>query len=241
MTEADWLTSTDFAALAQFAAGRLSPRRQRLLAVAFCRAVEHLFDHPELVEALATVERYADGRRDAVDMDRACQRCREIATEEQDRYARQVDGGASGGRGHLRSELAWAVVCAASPQLTVADVGTRAALAAVQARTGADLVFAPVDEFQAACAEEAPRMRAVVWEVVGNPFRSLDFAPWRTNTAVSLARQMYDSREFGAMPILADALQDAGCDNEEVLSHCRDVTLTHVRGCWVVDLVLSKA
>ena len=52
---------------------------------------------------------------------------------------------------------------------------------------------------------------------------------------------MYEAREFGAMPILADALQDAGCDNEDILSLCRDTSLTHVRGCWVVDLVLGKA
>jgi hypothetical protein len=63
---------------------------------------------------------------------------------------------------------------------------------------------------------------------------------WATDTAVSLSHAMYDSREFGAMPILADALQDAGCDNDDVLSHCRDAALTHVRGCWVVDLVLGK-
>jgi hypothetical protein len=51
---------------------------------------------------------------------------------------------------------------------------------------------------------------------------------------------MYDDREFSAMPILADALQDAGCDDEDVLTHCRDTSLAHVRGCWVVDLVLGK-
>jgi hypothetical protein len=63
---------------------------------------------------------------------------------------------------------------------------------------------------------------------------------WRTDTAVTLARQMYESREFGAMPILADALQDAGCDSPDILNHCRDTSATHVRGCWVVDLVLGK-
>jgi hypothetical protein len=77
-------------------------------------------------------------------------------------------------------------------------------------------------------------------EVFGNPFRPIDFASWRTDTAVTLARQMYESRDFGAMPILADALQDAGCDNPEVLNHCRDANQTHVRGCWVVDGVLGK-
>ena len=51
---------------------------------------------------------------------------------------------------------------------------------------------------------------------------------------------MYDSRDFSLMPILADALQDAGCENEHILNHCRDTEAKHVRGCWVVDLVLGK-
>ena len=52
---------------------------------------------------------------------------------------------------------------------------------------------------------------------------------------------MYESRDFSAMPILADALQDAGCVNDDVLNHCREAHAAHVRGCWVVDLVLGKA
>jgi hypothetical protein len=78
-------------------------------------------------------------------------------------------------------------------------------------------------------------------EVFGNPFRPATFDPaWRTSTAVTLATQMYGSRDFGAMPILADALQDAGCDSDDVLGHCRGPG-PHVRGCWVVDLVLGKS
>jgi hypothetical protein len=50
---------------------------------------------------------------------------------------------------------------------------------------------------------------------------------------------MYDSCEFGGMPILADALQDAGCDNADVLDHCREPG-EHARGCWVIDLLLGK-
>jgi ankyrin repeat protein len=70
--------------------------------------------------------------------------------------------------------------------------------------------------------------------------RPVTFAPqWRTDAAVALARQMYESHDFGAMPILADALQDAGCDNADILDHCRSPG-PHVRGCWVVDLVLGK-
>ncbi len=79
-------------------------------------------------------------------------------------------------------------------------------------------------------------------EIYYNPYRRVPFDPaWRTADVLSLARQMYDSRGFGTMPILADALQDAGCDNEDILSHCRNAPAnTHVRGCWVLDRVLNR-
>ncbi len=88
---------------------------------------------------------------------------------------------------------------------------------------------------------ELPAQVALLRDIFGNPFRPVAFsAEWRTDTAVSLARGMYESRDFSAMPILADALQDAGCDNADVLNHCRGEGI-HVRGCWVVDLVLEKS
>ncbi len=68
-----------------------------------------------------------------------------------------------------------------------------------------------------------------------------DFDPaWRTETVEGLVRRMYDTREFGAMPILADALQDAGCEDASVLTHCRHGT-AHARGCWVIDQIRSWA
>jgi hypothetical protein len=83
---------------------------------------------------------------------------------------------------------------------------------------------------------------AVLRDIFGNPFRSVAFSPaWRTSTAIGIATLMYDTRNFGAMPILADALQDAGCEDDAILSHCRDENGIHVRGCWVVDLVLGKS
>jgi hypothetical protein len=63
---------------------------------------------------------------------------------------------------------------------------------------------------------------------------------WRTSTAVALAEGMYTDRAFDRHPVLADALEDAGCDSADVLAHCRGDGL-HVRGCWVVDLVLGKS
>lgn len=83
-------------------------------------------------------------------------------------------------------------------------------------------------------------MAALVREIFGNPFRSIKPDPeWRTSTVVALARGLYENRDFSPMPLLADALQDAGCENEDILNHCRSAG-PHVRGCWVVDLVLGK-
>jgi hypothetical protein len=74
----------------------------------------------------------------------------------------------------------------------------------------------------------------------GNPFRAAVFSPeWCTDTVVAVARQMYELGEFSAMPILADALQDAGCDSEDILDHCRGPGL-HIHGCWVVDLIVAR-
>jgi len=86
-----------------------------------------------------------------------------------------------------------------------------------------------------------PTALGFIDDIFGNPFRQAVCDPrWRTDTALSLARVMYESRDFTGMPILADSLQDAGCDNDDVLNHCRGEG-PHVRGCWVVDLVLGKA
>lgn len=85
----------------------------------------------------------------------------------------------------------------------------------------------------------AHKLRKAV-EAEAPPSPSVTFSrEWRTSTTVALAQEMHDSRDFSAMPILADALQDASCDNENILNHCRGPG-PHVRGCWVVDLVLGK-
>jgi hypothetical protein len=84
----------------------------------------------------------------------------------------------------------------------------------------------------------APLLR----DIFGNPFRPVTFDPaWRTSDVMILAQGIYNEHAFDRMPILADALQDAGCDNDDILNHCRDASTPHARGCWVVDLVLGKS
>ncbi len=80
----------------------------------------------------------------------------------------------------------------------------------------------------------------LVRDIFGNPFRPVVLAPaWQTANVVGLAQTIYDERAFDRMPILGDALEDAGCTNADILNHCRQPG-EHVRGCWVVDLLLGK-
>jgi hypothetical protein len=77
-------------------------------------------------------------------------------------------------------------------------------------------------------------------ELFANPFAPIEWkSGWLTSTVRDLAGHIYTKRDFGAMPILADALQDAGCEDEQILGHCRSDRL-HARGCWVLDAILGK-
>ena len=138
---------------------------------------------------------------------------------------------------HVAPESA-AVWRAATAPTAPADPSPPAVLRGV-----ATLLHLAFDPLTPAYTWVPPELHSLVIlrDVLGNPYRHTPFrSAWRTDTAKSLARQMYADREFGAMPILADALQDAGCDNETVLGHLRDPHAAHVRGCWVLDLVLKK-
>jgi hypothetical protein len=81
-------------------------------------------------------------------------------------------------------------------------------------------------------------MCAYLRDVFGDPFDPVAVVPtWRTADVRTLARGIYDERDWGRMPVLADALLDAGCGDERVLSHCRE--RLHTRGCWLLDGVLG--
>jgi hypothetical protein len=238
MTEDEWLNEPDFAQLVRFIDNRLSDRKRRLLAVAFCRLVGNLFDHPDLLTAVETAERYADGAATAAELEAGRQRCRVIAVQENQAWSEV------GENAWLRSESAWAASLAATatPPVSVEALSDRTVPVGIQFRIegGINSVNDPI-VWNTLMGDHVRSHRALVWDVAGNPFAPVEFrAEWRTGTAVALAAQMYESGDFSAMPILADALQDAGCDNDDVLNHCRNPG-THARGCWVVDLILGKS
>jgi hypothetical protein len=104
------------------------------------------------------------------------------------------------------------------------------------------LVYAPFAAAAPVYAWVPPDLHSadLVRDVFGNPFQSAEIAPaWRTEVVVAMARGMIDRGDYFPMPVLADALEDAGCANEAVLSHCRGPG-PHVRGCWVLEAVLRQ-
>jgi hypothetical protein len=84
---------------------------------------------------------------------------------------------------------------------------------------------------------------AILRDIFGRTFRSITIDPswlaWKNGAIPELAQAMYDQRDFERMPLLAAALRAAGCNNADILDHCRSGG-EHVRGCWVVDLLLGK-
>lgn len=250
MTEAQWLACDEAEPMLRHLDGRVSDRKLRLFAIACCHRIWHLVPADALwVQSLAVAERYAEGG---------------ASPDELHHFYSEALSSAASNFG-TQSEPTRAAVCvvltALRPVLTdilpssegrwrfERPLGCGAA-GAVLAQSMSDIqstwwkrLKAMVVGFpyRRVWSAEQSQQADTLRDIFGNPFRPVTFSPeWRTITAVALANLMYQDRDFGAMPILADALQDAGCEVEEILNHCRDEKLPHVRGCWVVDLVLGK-
>jgi hypothetical protein len=128
-------------------------------------------------------------------------------------------------------------------------VAESAALAIVQRIEGGDSRrrFTPGDwDDPKPNKHEQKQLARLLRDIVGNPFRPTRFEPaWRTKDVVALAQVIFEDRSFNRLPILADALLDAGCDEDSILRHCRGTELGvqepphHVRGCWVIRLLLG--
>jgi hypothetical protein len=87
-------------------------------------------------------------------------------------------------------------------------------------------------------------MMAILRCIFGNPFRPAPpvdpaWPAWNGGSVRKLAEGIYEERAFDRLPVLADALEDAGCSDPSLLGHLRGPG-PHVRGCWVVDLLLGK-
>ncbi len=92
----------------------------------------------------------------------------------------------------------------------------------------------------AAAAYPDADVAALLREIVGNLWKPVTLAPsWLTPPVLALARDAYESRDFSALPVLWDALSEAGCQDERIRLHCLEPL--HVRGCWLIDLLTGNA
>jgi hypothetical protein len=213
MTEAEWLACNDPAPMLGLLHGKASDRKLRLFAVACCRRIWHLIPNGACRKAVETSERYADALVQRAELETA----RAIIGG---RPTRRLPGGQMSGRtAAFRAAIASAEDAAHAAARAARATGQQAK--EIERRGQSDLLRC----------------------VFGNPFRPASIDPswlaWNNGTVVKLAQGIYDDRAFDHLPVLADALEEAGCQDTDILGHCRQPG-PHVRGCWVVDATLVK-
>jgi hypothetical protein len=221
VTEEEWLACENPTPMLLYldSIGLGSERKLRLFSVACCRRLlSKVPVRPQSERAVEVAEHFADGLASDAELRHFCcyanntaeHACREVAESESGIPSADCTAG----------NAAWAI-------------------AEYRALPPDHNGLSPV--FNAKVRDEQSKQCHSLRDIFGNPFRPVAPDPaWLTSDVLALARGIYEEKAFDRMPILADALQDAGCDNEDVLSHCRDTQLAHVRGCWVVDQLLGK-
>jgi hypothetical protein len=222
MTEAEWLACHNPPVMLEFLRGKVSDRKLRLFACACCRfclsAISESGD-PTIEAVIEATEWYAEGL-----------------------VGEDLRQGAE--------ELAWRVDFGTSYDVPV-NHALKAAASDVLSVSNA---WALMAEYVERYASNDPRIPGIdklvdhghrmLHDIFGPlPFRSVTLEPswlaWKDGAIPKLAQGIHDDRAFGRVARLADALLDAGCDSQDILSHCRRQG-DHVWGCWPVDMILGK-
>jgi hypothetical protein len=249
MTEAEWLRATDPQTMLRFLQGEAGDRKLRLFAVACCRRTWNLLNTDQNRMAVEGAERCADG----------------LTSQQELAFARDATGhwrlGVRSER-HRQAVLARTATDIATyvaghhPWNSAADVARTAAWMVSHAATKVGLIDS-ADGYQnwlhkpeASKAAEWIAQASLLRDIF-NPFRPSPPLPpavlaWGDRTVLRIAQAIYDDRRIpegtldtSRLAILADALLDAGCDDERLLAHLRSSGL-HVRGCWALDCILGK-
>jgi hypothetical protein len=223
MTEEEWLTSSDPRRLLDGVHGRGSRRRWRLFACACCRRIWPAVRDPRSRHAVELAERYADGLAGAEEL--------AAAREGADAAAEELLA-AHPSEPSAEARAAWA--CSYAADRSIAVMARLCASAAVEVSTRAA---------QSTAAAEREGLCCLIRELFGNPFRLVRADPswlsWNRGTVAAMAAAIYRGGAFADLPVLADALEEAGCADTSILAHCRG-PCDHARGCWVLDLLLGK-
>jgi hypothetical protein len=235
VTESDWLSSTDPLAILSFLRDRgpVSERKLRLAGCACAGPVARLLEDRRLEGLAALSERTADGEDVGGEM-------AGILT------ALQADPVGQGEHAQLNGRVGVVVLTVHPPGHSLYHRAfgwllTAAAWARCPtAEAGPDAGDISLDPAWRGCWDEGVAgQAAVLRDIFGNPFRPLHFdSSWHTEAVVALARGVYEEKAFERMPVLGDALEDAGCDSPQVLEHCRSA-VPHWKGCWCIDMALG--
>ncbi|HEX4613640.1 MAG TPA: hypothetical protein VH092_35990 [Urbifossiella sp.] len=241
MTEAEWLAATDPTPMLEFLRGKVSDRKLRLFGNACCRRIwAHLGD-PRSRSIVVASERFVEDEVGADVLNRA------FAEAAEAREAAHHEGGDQdatesvlGLRGGLILSQVIEGACESVAYLAVEEAWE--SIDNPQSDMGRSRDEEYEDALESGRTREKVGEAGILRDVFGPlPFRPIAVDPsWLTSATGALARGIYEERAFDRLPVLADALEDAGCSQDEILSHCRGGG-PHVRGCWVVDLVLGKA
>jgi hypothetical protein len=215
MTEEEWLACPDPWPMLEFLRGKADKRKFLLFA---CACERRLWNQPDCErEKVEVTERFADGKATAADVLAALQ---DIG----------IDGVTLSSVTDM-DPVAWA------------KYGSRdSAEFAANVAQGRSQVSDDEDEgaWDAAYTAEKAVQPALLRDIFGNPFRPVSIDPgWLTSNVIGLAQGIYEDRAFDLLSILADALEEAGWDNPDILAHCRQPG-EHVRGCWALDLILGR-
>jgi hypothetical protein len=244
MTEAEWLTCTAPTKMVRHLARGASPRKLRLYGVACCRRIWDLLGQDHWRAAVDLAERFADDEATAADLDEAHAAVnRDISDSNAARVDAETPQFALQWLTTRGEPLTWQRAWAWHPLPLVrgalnVDAYTRMAVAALRGPPRPAHAERPTDT-RAECRAHAQLIR----ETFGNPFRKGACDPswqaWNGGAVGELAHGIYEERAFDRLPVLADALEEAGCAEAALLAHCRQPA-EHVRGCWVIDLLLGK-
>jgi hypothetical protein len=230
MTEAEWRSAVDPLPMLEFVRGKISDRKLRLYACACCRRMWHLLRDDGGRKAIEASELYADRQITQQQLAAACG------------VARKIERRASKS---LLSPME------RPPELVAIeaarDVARSALLKVRRARLMAELPAMAVHRALAVAEvtisnrpHEQSYLANLLRDVAGNPFALGDGSVAFLSVAVlDLGRAIYDGQLFDQMPILADAVEDAGCSDAALLAHLRGPG-PHAKGCWALDLVLGR-
>jgi hypothetical protein len=230
MNEIDWLTGTEPGTMLDYLEGKVSDRKLRLFACACARRYWSLLRWPRSRTAIEVAERFAESQASAAELEEARQ-----------------GGDLSAANAPHYERFAYFAAAATTAEAAIEAARNARENGRLMAVSEAVEAVTPLEDFQEivreASATEGRAQCDLLREVVGNLYRPTHvkrlWLDWGNGAVSVMARLIYDGCQYEDLPYLADALLDAGCDDENLLRHLRTPG-AHVRGCWALDCLLAK-